>query len=102
MVVVRLLGFLAANFRLVAVLVRRVVPNDRCQQPELLLHGVVDASLNRAHHLQHPLQHSQRRTNRGLRRGVANLQVCNRSEATAIFHDLVHQPNQDLARLLVR
>ena len=102
MVVVRLLGFTVTNLWFVAVFVRGVVPDDSRQQLELLLHGVVNPSLNRAHHLQHALKDSQRRTNRGLGRGITDLQVSHGSKAPTVLDDLVHQPNQDLARLLVR
>ena len=63
-VVVRLLGFAWAFFWIVCVLFWCVVADDVAQQTQLLLERVVDACLDRSHHLQGTFQNRQGCTDR--------------------------------------
>ena len=101
-IVVSLFGLAITDLWLVRILIRGIVTDDRSEEFELLLHRVVDASLNRCHDLENPLKHSEGRANRSLRGHVADLEIRHCSEATTILDHLVHQHGKSLARLLVR
>ena len=101
MVVVVLLGFAVTFFRLVAIRLWRIVPDDTLEEFELLLHRVVDARLNGGHGLERALKDSQRRAHRSLTRHVADLKISSRCEATAFLYDGTQKRVKYLARFLV-
>ena len=101
-VIVLALGHGISTLRGVLVFAWRVVADDVLQKLELLLHGVMHASLNGAHRLELALKQCQSGAHRSIGPHVADLHVGNRTEASAFFCDAIKQRRQNLAWLFVR
>ena len=100
--VVAALGPTVATGRVILIVLRCVVPNDRSQQLELLLHRSVYPRLNRTHGLQRALKQRQGSAHRGVTRHISDLHVTDGPQTPRLICDLVQQRQQGLARLLVR
>ena len=95
-------GEACATVRVILILRRGVVGDDRLEERQLLLHGEVDARLDGRHVFQRALQDGQGSPHRSLRAHVRQVQVCGVSESPSFLHDFLHEGRQHLTRLLVR